>query len=160
MSFQARFAPFVNVVFSHKVAAVAAGSVVLIVLGCMCLNFGGESSTPSSTPSSDDSVLRQGGTVNVPPHSDAVVYYPIPYSNVPNLTIDDTFHHLTITEQKEDHFRVASDTSGTIEGTWKARGLRVQPPVVVSPPPPPPAASEPGPAPQGSPVPVQIGQPK
>jgi hypothetical protein len=143
-----RFAPFSALLFSHKAAALAAGAVVLIVLGCMCLNFGSQSSSPDNS----DGVLAQEGSISVPANSEVEVYYAIPYSNIPNLTIDDRFSYFIITEQKENHFRVRNKDHFGRNAEWKARGQRVQPPVVIGP--------QPDGPPSGPPVPVHVGQPK
>jgi hypothetical protein len=119
---------------------------------------------PEASPASaqPEQALTQVGPLNVPENSEVTIYYPIPYSNIPNLIISDNNDNcLTITEQKEDHFRIANKGNGwSSEWKWTARGVPVQPPVAVSPTLQPPAAEQTGQPPQGPPVPVQIGQPK
>jgi hypothetical protein len=148
-----------TILFSPKVTALAAVLVTLVILGCMCLNFGGGGSY-----SHDDPVLAQEGSVNVPPNAQLDVFYPIPYGPVPNLNIDDCHGDCSIVEQKENHFRVFNKNPTKTQAVeWKAKGMRVvtvtpeRPPVEVidaSPP----VKGPPGP-PDGQPN-VKVGQPK
>jgi hypothetical protein len=142
-----RFALFTAFVFSRKAAALATGTVVLIFLGCMCLNFGSQSSTDNA-----DGVQTQDGAVVVPANGEVEVYYALPYGNIPNLSINDPLGLFIITEQKENHFRVRNKDGVARRAVWTARGQHVPAAVVNNP--------QPEGPPTGQPGPTQIGQPK
>jgi hypothetical protein len=112
---------------------VAAGVLLcLVVLGCMSISFGGKNvcCTDPQEP------FEQKGELCLEAQRELEVYYPLPYSSPPNLTVDGPLHHVVVLEQKPDHFRVA----GTGKVKWVARGTRAGPTVVV---PGPPALSPP-----------------
>jgi hypothetical protein len=118
----------------------ASGVFLAFTLGCMSLSFGGRNEVvgPGDTA---NGVVRQDGTVEVPPHQETVVFYPIPYASTPNLTVLDAprmkrpFH---LTEQRPDGFRVKNDTSDPLMVDWSAKGVRLPPPLpgttIVTPP--------------------------
>jgi hypothetical protein len=121
-----RFAPLTAFVFSHKVAALAAGTVVLIVLGCMSLNIGPQTN--------EDGTVTQDDTVSVPANSEIEVFYPIPYVSPPHLIINEWHDDCVVTEQKENHFRIRNRNNFFARSvSWTARGIRVPAAVVVPP---------------------------
>jgi hypothetical protein len=169
-----RLAPFTAVVFSPRVAAVTALATVLIVLGCMCLNFTCETNA--------DGTVTQENHIDVPPNMEIEVFYAVPYASPPNLSIDEVHGDCTVTEQKENHFRVRNRNVATARTVnWTARGMpaaatqiiRPAPPAVGGPPPnpqPPPRPQMEAPTNQTEPVEpppqprpsggAQLGQPK
>jgi len=104
------------------IAASAVAILLAIFLGCMSINIG----WPSAETGGED-VLVQKGTLH-PSEFDQDVFYPIPYTSPPNLTIDEPFHRdVLVVEQEADHFRVryTKDKPLAIFGVeWTARGTR------------------------------------
>jgi hypothetical protein len=151
-----------NILFSPQVAALAAVMVTLVILGCMCLSFGGGGTT---TITHEDPTLPQEGSVKVPANSQLDVFYPVPYGAVPNLTIEDSHGDCLIVEQKENHFRIHNKALAAVSVEWKAKGVRVAPAQTVTPPTEvienlnasPPIK---GPIPVDTPPNVKVGQPK
>jgi hypothetical protein len=127
-----------------RLAYLAAGvTLVAILLGCMSISIG-----KFSEHKIEDGglTLCQEDEVTVPAGGERDVYYPIPYPCPPHLEICDSFSHLEIVEQREDHFRVKNTSAFRQTGTWKARGLKAPvhgPPAPAAPPPvPPPEGAE------------------
>jgi hypothetical protein len=71
-----------------------------------------------------DGMLVQEDEVSVPAGQQQVVYYPIPYSRPPNLTLDDDMGHFVVVEQYSDHFCVGNRIPFSETVTWKARGKK------------------------------------
>jgi hypothetical protein len=113
--------------------AAASGTLLflVIVLGCMSLQFGGGAST-TEVVHTDDTAYAQTGKVHVPPGKEIEVYYPVSYVSSPNLELDSTFDDCLIVEQKADHFLVKNTGSFSREAKWKARGTKGSPPAVVA----------------------------
>lgn len=154
-----RFAPFSRLMFSNKVAALAAAAAFVIVLGCTGIDFRPDPS-PGTVPN-----YEQEGTVTVAPNSTLEVFYPFAYFRPPTLTISDWHHDCITTEYKENSFRLRN-RNATWERTvtWKARGLLINSPCT----PPPtdwvPSVPEDGPPPAPTPGAVmpqaKLGQPR
>jgi hypothetical protein len=119
----------VRLLLSRPVGALAAAVLVLIILGCMSLSFGGLSIGCRSEP---DGTLCQEGDVKLLAGQDQEIFYPIPYVSPPNLELSGDVDHCEIIEQKPDHFRIRNPKGATSCPHWRARGLRasVPPPAV------------------------------
>ena len=128
---------------------VSATAIVVIFVGCMSLQFGGdrrEEVISSSTETQvayppGDGPLEQTGLCAVPPENGVqVVYYPIPYISPPNLSISGSDDQVEIIEQKREYFKVRNKNSFFVKHfTWKANGVKIlmnppPPPVVLRPP--------------------------
>jgi hypothetical protein len=113
-----RFGQLTSLVFSRKVAALAAVIALAIVLGsigCMGLDTSGRNAT-----------LAHEGTVSIPPSSTVQVAYPAPFASPPTLTIYAWHADWKIVEQNEKGFKISNkNTSKARSVEWKARGLRV-----------------------------------
>jgi hypothetical protein len=73
---------------------------------------------------SKDDTLVQQDEVNVAGSQQQDVYYPIPYSRSPNLTLDDDMGHFVVVQQFPDHFRVGNLSPYNESVNWKAKGSR------------------------------------
>ncbi len=144
-----------RLLLSRPVGAVAAAAVVLIILGCMSLSFGGLSIGCHSEP---DGTLCQEGDLKLLQGQDQEIYYPIPYVSPPNLELSGDVDHCEIVEQKPDHFRIRNPKGATSCPHWRARGLRaaVPPPAVFVAPPPAASSGPPAdvPPPTSTPLPA------
>src|SRR5579864_8832131 len=122
---------FVDTLLSAPVGATAAALLLAIFLGCMSLEIGNRK---VEAPPCEDGVLFQQGEAHVPAEGDRFVRYPIPYPRKPNLEISTTFDDCQIAEEREDGFLLHNPNGLSRKVTWKARGMKIDPP-----PPPPPA---------------------
>ena len=124
----------------------AACVVLAIVMGCMSLSIGNRT---VETPSSEEGVLCQSGEARIPPNSSQFVRYPIPYPRKPNVEISCTFDDCLIQNEQEDGFMLQNPNCLSRTVTWKARGLKCEPPPVtpIAPPLPVPATTPTLPAP-------------
>jgi hypothetical protein len=125
-------------------------------VGCLCfsLEFGGKRDNLAS------GVLEQTGTIKLGDGQQRTVYYPVPYHNIPHLSLDSSWgfdvNHTTILSQERDHFVLCAQ-GRSVEVTWTARGLPITvalppPQVVVTPPSVgPPTANPPAPLPPMTP---------
>ena len=114
-------------VFGRVAAALAAVLSLLVMVGCMNINFGDWGSSPSSAGSDANGVLAQDGRIAVRAGSEQVIYYPVAYTAPPNLELEDSAHQCDIVEQSETCFRVrfrGNVTSSQQWLSWKARGVR------------------------------------
>jgi hypothetical protein len=86
---------------NRRVGLAAGLTLLVIALGCMSFSI---ERPEHVTYVGNDAVLEQKGEVTI--HSGQIVdvYYPIPYGSPPNLTIDDSFHHYEVIDQKPDFF--------------------------------------------------------
>jgi hypothetical protein len=140
----------------------AAGLTLLVIaLGCMSFSI---ERPEHVTYVGRDAVLEQKGDVTV--HSGEIVdvYYPIPYGSPPNLTIDDSFHHYEVIDQKPGFFRLRNKGGGWPSVKWVARGIRApvqSPPALVPEETPPvivPTSGKKEPANSLPPEPVPVGE--
>ncbi|HEY7157155.1 MAG TPA: hypothetical protein VH575_24590, partial [Gemmataceae bacterium] len=92
-----------RVLLSRSVGALAGVVIVLIILGCMSLSFGGLSIGCKTEP---DGTVCQEGKVNLHQGQELDVYYPVPYTSPPNLELSGDADKCEIVEQKADHFRI------------------------------------------------------
>jgi hypothetical protein len=148
---------------SRPAGALGGGVIVLIILGCMSLSFGGLSIGCKTEP---DGTVCQEGKVSMHRGQELDVYYPVPYASPPNLELSGDADKCEIVEQKADHFRIRCKDPCDATPHWQARGLRCPPPaptptVIVTPPasppapPPPTNDSPPATIPLPAPTPVQ-----
>lgn len=143
---------FVDKLLSAPVGATVAALLLAIFLGCMSLEIGNRT---VETPHCEDGVLFQQGEAHVPGVSNRFVRYPIPYPRKPNLEISSTFDDCQIVEEHEDGFLLRNPSCFSVKVTWKARGLRFEPP-----PAPPPAPLPPEPIPVTPTLPTPTPEPK
>lgn len=140
---------FVDKLLSAPVGATAAALILAIFLGCMSLEIGNRT---VETPHCEDGILFQQGEAHVPAESVQFVRYPIPYPRKPNIEISTTFDDCAVAGEHEDGFLLRNPNSFSRKVTWKARGMKCDPPV--TPPAPPPPTNGP-PVPLPAPTPVQ-----
>jgi hypothetical protein len=125
-----------------------------IIAGCMSLSFGEKSVTYAPVPS-DGVAFPQEGKVALPAGGSRVIYYPVPYASIPNLSIlddhlDKESEELVVVEQAPDHFKVCNKGHfWACSGRWVARGVRPPPPA------PPPAVLVPPASPAGQELPAR-----
>ena len=131
---------------SPPVGVTAACVVLAIVMGCMSLSIGNRT---VETPPSEEGVLCQSGEARILPNSSQFVRYPIPYPRKPNVEIGCTFDDCLIQNEREDGFMLQNPNCLSRTVTWKARGLKCEPPPVTpsAPPLPVPATTPTLPAP-------------
>jgi hypothetical protein len=125
---------FVDKLLSAPVGATAAALMLAIFLGCMSLEIGNRT---VETPHCEEGILFQQGEAHVPANSDRFVRYPIPYPRKPNIEISTTFDDCEIVEEREDGFLLRNPNSFSRKVTWKARGIKCEPPVTLASPQPP-----------------------
>jgi hypothetical protein len=118
-------------VLVRRLAAASAALLFLVmVLGCMSLQFGGGT---REVVHSDDSAYAQTGKVRVPVGKEVQVYYPVAYVSPPNLEMESPFDDsMIITEQKGDHFLVKNIGSLDRRVEWTARGVKAPQAAVVA----------------------------
>jgi hypothetical protein len=154
---------------SPRGSAVAAGLVLLIILGCG-LSVGGSPdpgptvSHPSfvaNAPADADGVFRQEGKVELHAGEERdvyYVYYPVPYVSPPHLELTETgliTGRCEIVAQQPTHFRARNTSASNQTAQWKARGVKGKVVQTVMPAPPAPGPSTlPPPAPPPEPVPA------
>jgi hypothetical protein len=127
---------FVDKLLSAPVGATAAALMLAIFLGCMSLEIGNRK---VEAPHCEEGVLFQQGEAHVPANSTKFVRYPLPYPRKPNIEISSTFDDCSITEEREDGFMLQNSNCLSRTVTWKARGMKCEPPPVTPPAPLPPA---------------------
>src|SRR5262249_41121120 len=125
----------VTMALSSRGGAVAAGLVLLIILGCG-LSIGGAPHPgptrrhPSfvANPLADaDRVFRQEGKVELHAGEERDVYYPVPYVSPPHLELTETgliTGRCEIVAQQPTHFRVRNTSASNQTAQWKARGVK------------------------------------
>jgi hypothetical protein len=134
-----------RLILSRFVVICAATLCVALVSGCMniCVD--------RSWCVSDEALCKQNGSFTLKGGEELDVYYPLPYSSPPNVTVKATFHedNFALIGQYPDHFRVKNTGHFGREMTWESKGLRLSSPPLTLPVTPPPAGglpSEPVPA--------------
>lgn len=144
-----------RVLLSRPVGALAGVVIVLIILGCMSLSFGGLSIGCKTEP---DGTVCQEGKVSLHQGQEFDVYYPVPYASPPNLEISGDSDNCEILEQKADHFRIRCKGAADAAPHWQARGLKppAAAPTVIVTPPAPPAVPPPT---EGAPIPLPVPTP-
>jgi hypothetical protein len=141
-----------ELLFSRPVASGAAVVIVLTVLGCMSLSFGGKTYECHSGEGhcGDDSYV-QSGAAHLHGSAEQDVYYPVAYASPPNVELSgDDADDCEIVEQKPEHFRIHNNSLWSADVEWKARGVR-QPPALA----PVPAGTTPPPPTDGTTLPSQ-----
>jgi hypothetical protein len=138
---------------SRWVTAIAGLALVIIIAGCMSLSFGEKSVTYAPVPS-DGVAFAQEGKAALPAGGSRVIYYPVPYASIPNLSIlndeNEESEELAVVEQAPDHFKVCNNSHFFARsGRWVARGVRPLPP------PAPPAVLAPPASPAGPELPAR-----
>jgi hypothetical protein len=121
---------------SAPVGVTAAALVLAIFMGCMSLEIGNRT---VETPHCEDGVLFQQGEAHVPGESVRFVRYPIPYPRKPNLEISTTFDDCEVADEREDGFLLRNPRPFSRKVSWKARGMKCDPPPATPPTPLPPA---------------------
>lgn len=110
---------------SAPMGATAAGLLLVIMMGCMSLSIGNRT---VEAPPSEEGILCQQGEVHLPANTTQFIHYPTPYPRKPNLEISSTFDDCHITEEREDGFLLQNPNCFSRTVTWKARGLKCEPP--------------------------------
>ncbi|HZV04078.1 MAG TPA: hypothetical protein VE999_03220 [Gemmataceae bacterium] len=118
---------FVDKLLSAPVGATAAALMLAIFMGCMSLEIGNRK-VEVETPHCEEGVLFQQGEAHVPANCTRFVHYPIPYPRKPNIEISTTFDDCVIAEEREDGFLLRNPNAFSRKVTWKARGMRCEPP--------------------------------
>ena len=139
---------FVDKLLSAPVGVTVACLMLAIFLGCMSLEIGNRTVQP---PPCEEGVLCQQGEVHLPGNTTQFVRYPIPYPRKPNIEISSTFDDCHITEEREDGFLLQNPNCFNRTVTWKARGLKCEPPSAppgATPPPAPATPTLPAPTPE------------
>src|SRR5262249_49927582 len=98
-------------------AAVACAFFVVMSLGC--LSIGGKTENVYR----DDRSSAQSGKAALAAGQELDVYYPVAFSQTPNLELDEQPDRYVIIDQKPDHFRIRSNVAGTRTVSWTARGV-------------------------------------
>jgi len=129
-----------SILLSAPVGLMAAGVILAIMMGCMSLSIGNRT---VETPPTEEGVLCQQGEAHVPANTSVFVHYPLPYPRQPNLEISCTFDDCVTDREDMDGFLLKNPNCLGRTVTWKARGLRCEPPPVVPPPVPAPAGNPP-----------------
>ncbi len=127
-----------SILLSAPVGLMAAGIILAVMMGCMSLSIGNR--TVETVPT-EEGVLCQQGEAHVPGNSSVFVHYPLPYPRKPNLEINCTFDDCTIGREDMDGFLLKNPNCLSRKVTWKARGLRCEPPSAPALPEPPPSAA-------------------
>jgi hypothetical protein len=132
-----------------------------IFLGCMSFTIDRSERGPSVVPVAGGQLLEQQGEAAIPAGQAVDVYYPVPHSSPPNLTLDEdfgtVFDRCALVAQQPDHFRVRNDGVFERKVHWKSKGMTVSltPLAPPSSPAPPPPAPPTGPTLPAEPVPVE-----
>ncbi len=124
-------------ILSAPVGVTAACLTLAIMMGCLSLEIGNRT---IKTPPCEEGVLCQEGEAHVPANSSQLIRYPLPYPRKPNVEISSTFDDCLIDEEREDGFLLRNPNCFSRTVTWKARGVKYDPPLAAPSAPPPPIA--------------------
>jgi hypothetical protein len=137
--------------YSRPLAVVAGVVLVLVVLGCMSYSSyhltEEDRATDVVKPAEGitprpDGVTEQCGECRVAPHEALTVYYPVPFTSIPNLEThakDDFFGNVRVAKlvkQEAASFEVKNPLSEVMLVRWSARGRLVPAPLPSALPPP------------------------
>lgn len=117
-----------------------------VFFGCMSFTIDRSQRGPAAVTVAGGQLLDQEGAAAVPVGKAVDVFYPIPHSSPPNLTLDEdfgtVFDRCTLVEQQPDHFRVRNDGVFERKVHWKTKGVAF----TLAAPAPPPNVPAPAPA--------------